>query len=273
MRKSLKIAAAVISAVLAFSAFLTPVFGNSEAQPKEIKNDSFFIKIPVGYDMMYSPFYDFVRVGCDEEVRDGRIAVIVQKNSENADINALPKAKYNDFANSVLKSLADELQIVEGSAEAKYAEVNKSAALCCRVRTSELSRYAYFYIFTAVNKIYFLYFDTDINENKDEVLFTLNSFCLNDERFPCDAEAPQADFSAALPYEQALLNDYSRYSNPYVYSLEYEGGEPLGFMLAGLAIDILPFIVVTVIDIVLIVKYVKRKRKIRFKSIFYDLPD
>lgn len=273
MKKSLKIAAAVISAVLAFSAFLTPVFGNNEAQPKEIKNDSFFIKIPIGYDMMYSPFYDFVRVGCDEEVRDERIAVIVQKNSENADINTLPKAKYNDFANSVLESLADELQIVAGSAEAKYAEVNNSAALCCRVRTSELSRYAYFYIFTAVNKIYFLYFDTDINEYKDEVLFTLNSFCLNDGRFPGDAEAPQGDFSDALPYEQALLNDYSRYSNPYVYSPEYEGGVLYGFMFAGFAFYILPFIVVTTVTVVLIVKYVGRKRSIKFKSLFYDLPD
>ena len=114
MKKCSKITAAVLSVILAFSFFCVTAFAANEEKAKtdiEIKNDSFFIKIPAGYKMMQSPFYDFLK---SESPRIGdRIAVLVFKNKDGADVNELPKAKYSDFANSVLNDAAQQLMIIE----------------------------------------------------------------------------------------------------------------------------------------------------------------
>ena len=57
--------------------------------------------------MMQSPFYDFLK---SESPRIGdRIAVLVFKNKDGADVNELPKAKYSDFANSVLNEVTKKI--------------------------------------------------------------------------------------------------------------------------------------------------------------------
>ena len=110
MKKCSKITAAVLSVILAFSFFCVTAFAANEEKAKtdiEIKNDSFFIKIPAGYKMMQSPFYDFLK---SESPRIGdRIAVLVFKNKDGADVNELPKAKYSDFANSVLNEVTKKI--------------------------------------------------------------------------------------------------------------------------------------------------------------------
>ena len=77
MKKCSKITAAVLSVILAFSFFCVTAFAANEEKAKtdiEIKNDSFFIKIPAGYKMMQSPFYNFLK---SESPRIGdRIAVL-----------------------------------------------------------------------------------------------------------------------------------------------------------------------------------------------------
>lgn len=276
MKKCSKITAAVLSVILTFSFFCVTAFAANEEKAKtdiEIKNDSFFIKIPAGYKMMQSPFYDFLK---SESPRIGdRIAVLVFKNKDGADVNELPKAKYSDFANSVLNDAAQQLMIIENSAEAKYVRIDESGALCCRLRLTAFSQYAYCYIFTAKNNIYCLYFSADIASCSAEVLSVLHSFCINDERFSGDENAPTGDFSDALPYEEALLKDYMRYGLYNREGLSPEGDKTFDYCEA---FDYIPVffgftrsvsLIVLILTIIFAVEYLTKKKKIkRYENLY-----
>lgn len=243
VNKLIKILSFVFALLLALSIFCVSALAVDDEI--EYKNDRFSVTVPVDYILINNYFEsDYGQENYyfnvyDEEndyappfiSEDGSLIEIYSGfNTDGVDINKMNDEVLEKFAVSCLKPADGGLcSGVSGEYEniqVRRTKINGCACACLSTEyvccDGKLTKNLLLYAFTAEQTVYVIYFCGSGGFDRESMLTVLSSFSMNDTHFEGDKELNPADFSDALPYDEAKESQLEMYGSGYYGYDEYD---------------------------------------------------
>ena len=292
MHKLIKILSPVFALLIALSVFCVSAFAVDDDKI-EYKNDRFSVTVPTDYILIDNNYFEsdygqdnYLFYVYDKEnnyvppfisENGSSIEIYSGFNTDGVNINAMNNEVLEKFAVSCLKPADGGLQSgISGEYEniqVKRTKINGCACACLSADyvccDGKITKNLLLYAFTAEQTVYVIYFCGSGSFDREIMLTVLSSFSMNDTHFDGDKELNPADFSDALPYDEAKEEQLEMYGcgSEYDYDYDfYDGADEFAASVLATIFLIVPSVLIPVflliILVVLILKYRKNKKKL-----------
>ena len=293
MNKLIKIVSPVFALLLALSIFCVTAFAIDDEI--EYKNNRFSVTVPIDYILINNYFESdygqdnyFFNVYDEENdytppfiSEDGSsIEIYSGFNTEGVDINKMNADVLEKFAVSCLKpadgGLCSGISGEYENIQVKRTKINGCACACLSTDyvccDGKLTKNLLVYAFTAEQTVYVIYFCGG-GFDREIMLTVLSSFSMNDTHFEGDKELNPADFSDALPYDEAKeqqLEMFGYGSDYYGYD-EYDAEfEERMWPVISTVLFIIPSVLIPLILLIILTALIYTNRKNKKKIAEYQ---
>lgn len=274
MRKFIKVLCAIISLAVLLSCVTVGAFAavSDGTVIFKVHNDIFHAEIPEGFTLLYSEdIYSFV---CEKNNDTYYISFYCFENPNCIDLNVLPATDIEALCAQMTGSLEENnyCQYFFQKAETGV-KVNGCDGIKATFKYDDFDDEYYedeFYMIAGKTKFAAVSFRSFGGFEDGDIKSVLNSFVLNDELFEGQSFERTVDFSDAPSYEEALGADVAD-TDEWLYGVDSDmqlsDEEMTSLIMAALlmttAVTCVPTLALIVVAIIFIVKYSKKKKKLR----------
>ena len=294
MNKLIKILSLVFALLLALSIFCVAAFAVDDEI--EYKNDRFSVTVPTDYILVDNSYFvsDYGQENYYFEVYEddsfytppfpsedaGSIEISSDFNTDGVDINKMNDEVLEKFAVSCLKPADGGIQSgVSGEYEniqVKRTKINGCACACLSTDyvcfDGKLTKNLLLYAFTAEQTVYVIYFCSSGNFDREIMLTVLSSFSMNDTHFAGDKELNPADFSDALPYDEAKERQLEMYGlGSEYYGDEYDDEFDRAWPVISTVLLIIPSVLIPLFLLIILTALIYTDRKNKKKIAEYQM--
>ncbi len=247
----------ILSSVICVSAFA------ADDSSFIIDTDVIYAVVPDDYE--FTPYSDTYYYFEDVEDWDSISYIVIENTVAPEGITALSSEEAQSIFYSAF--IDDGYDTYETDYESeKKTKINGMSAYM--LQGSYYDGYTYpfcAYLFaTEENIVIVVYEDIDeVITDNDDINEALSALVINGTYFEGDAPTLTHDFTDAIPFSDAMQNDLDAYVFGDYPNVEWDGEMSTVFISTCVVMFILPFIAVLVVAIVMIVKYIGKKKKLR----------